>query len=273
MLPGAALSVEPAEVLRLDAPSPAMRGLPISEAQATESVQWLADLAIDRMERVFVGEKDWGKTKRTWSGLTVRREGFEIKTKRQYKDAKHGRWIQYRLRLPTKSKQGTPGGVIATVHRVTREGDLRLNAQPGDGDTHWRIESSVETPILFMARIQRWNRGVQLMALNIQGRMRVRLDSTATLTSYADYSEVPPALVIDPRFQQARLHLVEFEVDRVSKLGGDAAEEWGNLVENVIRDVFLKRQNEKLVGTLNKSIDKNRDALRLSITEWFKGGS
>ena len=53
-----------------------------------------------------------------------------------------------------------------------------------------------------------------------------------------------------------------FEVDRVSKIGGDVAEQWGELMEDILIERLVKRQNEKLVGKLNKSIDKERDDLK-----------
>ena len=122
----------------------------------------------------------------------------------------------------------------------------------------------------FTARIERWNLGVQLFSISVTGKLRVRLDATTSFAAYADYSEIPPALVIDPRVDSAVLHLEEFEVERISKIGGDVAEEWGELMEGVVREVFLKRQNEKLTGKLNKSINKHRDDLRLSMADWLK---
>ena len=252
--------------------SPAhVRSFFISESQARASVQWLADLAIKKMPRTFDGDKDWGKTKKVWSGVKIHREGIQLKTHRRFKERKHGHWIKYELTLPPKADQGARSGVIATVHRVMRDGDLQTSEQAGGprSDTHWRIESSVETPMIFNARVERWNLGVQWYSISVEGRLRVRLDSTSTLTSYADYAEVPPALVVDPKIQKAQLLLKEFEVNRVSKIGGDVAEEWGELMEKIVRDIFLKRQNEKLVAQLNHSIDQNRDDLRLSLAEWF----
>ena len=42
------------------------------------------------------------------------------------------------------------------------------------------------------------------------------------------------------------------------------------MIEKVVREVFLAKQNEKLTGKLNKSIDKHRDDLRLSMSDWLK---
>ena len=150
-----------------------------------------------------------------------------------------------------------------TVHRVRQVIDSVT------GEQRWQIESSIRAPMTFTARIQRWNLGVKLFSLTIKGDMRVRLKSTASVGFVADYAEVPPALVIDPRIEKAEVLLEHFEVDRISNIGGDVAEEWGELMEDVIRDRFLAKQNDKLVAKLNKSIDKERDDLRLSMADWI----
>ena len=45
---------------------------------------------------------------------------------------------------------------------------------------------------------------------------------------------------------------------------------WGELLEDILIERLVKRQNEKLVGKLNKSIEKERDDLKLSLSEWFE---
>ena len=245
------------------------RNIAISESQARSSVQWLADLALQKMPRVFEGDKDWGNTKEIVSGLKIRRDKLRISTKRRRKDVRHGRWIKYELSLPERSPSKDP--VNIKIHRVSPDGDLPIGGTEGQRqDVRWRIESTLETPMSFSARVERWNLGVQLWSISIVGKMKVRMDSVASLGAYADYSEIPPALVVDPKIQTAKLHLLEFEVDRVSKIGGDVAEEWGELMEKVVRGVFLKKQNENLTNKLNKAIDKHRDDLRLSLSTLFE---
>ncbi|NND98802.1 MAG: hypothetical protein HKN47_15895 [Pirellulaceae bacterium] len=244
----------------------------ISEAQARSSIQWLAELAIRKSPRVYQGDKDWGETKGVWLGMKWKRDGLLMKADRRIKELRHGRWIKYELILPEAGKETDhrSSAVVATIHRVMKTGDLQTGiANTAPTNAHWQIESSVVAPMRFTARVERWNRGVQWYSLSVNGKMRVQLDSIASLAFLADYAEVPPALVIDPKIQNAVLHLKDFEVDRVSKIGGDVAEEWGEMMERVVRDVFLKKQNERLVGKLNQSIDKSRDDLRLSMADWF----
>ena len=100
--------------------------------------------------------------------------------------------------------------------------------------------------------------------------MRLSLRSTASIGFETDYSEIPPALVFDPTIRQAKVSLDSFEVDRVSKIGGDIAEGWGEVVQKVIVETYVDHLNKKLVHKLNRAIDKERDDLRLSTAEWFR---
>jgi len=61
-----------------------------------------------------------------------------------------------------------------------------------------------------------------------------------------------------------------FEVDQISKIGGEVAEQWGELMEDLLVERLVKRQNEKLVSKLNRSIEKERDDLKLSLSVWFE---
>ncbi len=246
--------------------------LPISESQARASVQWLAELALRKSPRTYSGDKDWGETKKVWAGVKLRREGLQLKTKRRFKELRHGRWIKYELTLPPPSAPDSDqsGSVTAKIHRVRRTGDLQPGVPPvSQTNTHWQIDASIRAPMEFTARIERWNRGVQWYSIGIKGTMQVRMDTSSSLQFFADYTEVPPALVIAPSVTTAHLDLEEFEVDRVSKIGGDVAEEWGEMMEKVVRDVFLRKQNEKLARKLNQSITKHEDDLRLSLADWF----
>lgn len=231
---------------------------PMDEAQARVSVQWLADLAMAKVPRTFEGEKDWGKTKKIWSGIKIDRDGLKLKTHRRYREVENGRWIQYEVELPKSSS-----GANMTVHSVLPA------IHPETGAPSWKIRSSIIAPMKFKARLQRWNLGLKVFSLTVTGRIQVRMNSQTSLAFSADYSEIPPALVIDPIVESAGLVLQDFEVDRVGNIGGDVAEQWGELIQEVLVERFVKKQSERLVDKLNRSIEKERDDLRLSMADWI----
>lgn len=236
----------------------------LTAEQARASVQWLADLTLRSAPKTYDGDKNWGAQKKLWAGVKIRREGFKLKTHRRFREVNQGRWVRYEATLIDRA----PGGGTAAVAKVHQ---VQLRRDWVSGQSRWQIDSSITAPMTFTAQIQRWNLGVKLFSVTIRGEFTVRLDSTASVDFVTDYSVLPPALVFDPRVEQANLVLERFEVDRVSRIGGDVAEEWGELMEDVIRDRFLKRQNEQLVAKLNRAIDKERDHLRVSTLEWFSG--
>lgn len=240
---------------------PRVDAIHLSDEQARRSVQWLASVALRKLPESIDGDKGWGDTKRVWSGVDIKRDGWKLKTHRRYREVEHGRWVQYEVTFPPADSPKSP---TVLIHQVAPTHD------EATGQMRWRIDSSIVAPMKFTARIQRWNLGVRLFSITVRGEMRVRLSTSSTMAFFADYSEVPPALVIDPRVQQAFLELERFEVDRVSHVGGDVAEEWGDLMEELLVERLVRKQNDRLVQKLNRSIEKERDDLRFSLTDWFQ---
>lgn len=56
-------------------------------------------LVLDAIPHEYEDTRKWGGTKRVWDGVKVELDGLKVKTKRRWKDARHGTWKRYRLRL------------------------------------------------------------------------------------------------------------------------------------------------------------------------------
>ena len=233
------------------------QALNITNEQAKESIQWLATKASKHLPRTISGDKNWGDTKRVWAGVKMRMEGFKLRTNRRFRELEQGRWIKYDVALP----EIPPAIKITEVSQISDE---------STGQQSWVITSSIASPLEFTARIQRWNLGVKLFSMTVSGKARIRLNSTLSVGFHANYGEIPPGLVIAPSVQKAELVMEHFEVDRISKIGGEVAEQWGELLEEILIERLVKRQNEKLVSKLNQSIDKERDDLKISLAEWLE---
>ena len=229
-------------------------------------MQWLADLLVRKLPSSFDGEKDWGRTKRVWAGVKIRRDGFQLKTNRRYRQVEHGRWIRYELARP--AAKAATSVLIDSVARIA-EGHPASDTEDG-----WRIESTILAPMRFTARLERWNYGWKWYSVSVTGNFRVRLRSALSIRFIPDYTAIPPALVIDPRVDAAALELESFEVERISKVGGDVAEAWGEIVQGVIRERIRRHENPRLSSKLNRAIENHRDDLRLSMFDsaagWLK---
>ncbi len=232
----------------------------LSAEAAMESVQWLASLALEKMPRKIDGDKDWGETRRFWAGVKLRFDDGKLKTNSRVRRLEHGRWVQYEIELPDPKAANKP---TATIHQV------QFKSNEETGLRRWQIDSTIVAPMKFQARVQRWNMGVKLFSLTIEGKMRLRMKSSALIGFDVDYSEIPPALVFDPLIEDARIGLDAFEVDRVSRIGGDAAEGWGEVVQEVIVETYLSKLNDRLPVKINQAIAKERDNLRLSLADWL----
>ncbi|WP_164100806.1 hypothetical protein [Candidatus Laterigemmans baculatus] len=254
--PGAGVWAAEPPVTETPLPPQTGSALELTSEEATSSVQSLAAWAVTQLPRVYEGDKDWGETKKVWAGVKVRFDGLKLKTNRRFRELRHGRWARYQLSLPA-AEQGGPA-VEIVIDRVHQSPDGR-----------WQIEATITAPMAFVARVERWNLGVQWYSVSVEGDLRVRLRSTTTVGFYADYSEVPPALTVDPRVEMAELAIERFEVDRISKIGGDVAEELGDFLEDVFRDRLVEKENQRLATKLNKAIDKKRARLRWSLVDWF----
>ncbi len=170
-------AVDPAEASQTP-----FKPLGLTDAEALRSVQWLASFALDKMPRTIDGDKHWGDTKRVWSGVKVRFDGGKLKTHRRYRDRKHGRWVRYEIQLPE----------IDASNRVTAKiRDVQFQQQSQIGKPRWQVKSTVVVPMKFEARVQRWNLGVKLFSVTIEGRMRVRMKSTALIGLETDLTRDP----------------------------------------------------------------------------------
>jgi hypothetical protein len=230
-------------------------------AQARRTVQALVDRAIERLPHRYDGEKDWQRQKQVWAGIKIRREGLKWTTKRRWRDVRHGLQTRYRVEFPGPPETRPP--VAARIVRVERvPGDAAQRAE-------WEMEAEFSSPLDFSARVERWNWGVQWYSVEISGHMTVRLRCTGRLSAYPDFSEIPPAVAVDPRVLSAEVQLDEFHVDRISKVGGEVAEQWGELAKKIADEILLEKVSESLPSKLNRAIDKRREALRFSAADWL----
>lgn len=256
----------------------AQTSIRVTDEQARDSVQWLGEKFIAAAPRTFRGDDQWGETKRVWSGVEVDRDGWKLHTRRRHRELRHGRWVRYEITVPEPagSPAGTPTSplVIESVSPVLATAEnsgatAGLNADAEASVDRWRVKSRLQTPATFAVRVERWNLGVKLMSVEISGSFVMTLQLDTTLALLHDLSEVPPAIQLDVRVEQANLAITAFEVRRISKLGGDAAEELGNLADDVILKRWLRKENERLAQRLNDAIDKKRGDLRWSWSDWI----
>lgn len=221
-------------------------------------VQYAASGLLRHLPSVFEGDKDWCQTKKVFDGVEIKFRDGRLRTHRRWKDVDHGRWIRYRIELP---------GDGLRLNRTVYIDRVVAATPPMTG---YEMDVRIDTPIQFEIQMQRHVRGVKVSSVTVQGHARVVLETTTLVDTYSDITEIPPAMVIDPKILEAKLKLESFEVDRVSHIGGDVAEAWGEIAQETLVKIAVERQNEKLADRLRTAIEKNRDDLRFSTRDFIR---
>lgn len=238
-------------------------GISMTPDQTRQSVQWLADQVMHHVPRRIEGDDGWNDTKKIWAGVKVHRDGWELKTNRRWRELRHGRWVRYEIELP---QQASPppheSSDVVKIHSV-------MAVTSEDGLQSWRANATVSTPAQFSIRVERWNLGAKLYSIEVNGKMNLEMRAALTMGMSADFTDIPPAMQLDVAVEEASLVVSGFEVESISKLGGDAAEEIGDLAENTIGKVWIRKENARLVARLNTAIADNQDSLRWSMATWL----
>jgi hypothetical protein len=210
----------------------------------------IRDLARDHIPHRYEKKSGWGDQVERWDGLHVQLKGLRLLTKRRKKMVNHGTWKKYSAELVDPD----------------RDFQFRLNSLRKNANGKWIVHFSVRAELRLFGRLSEWIKGVQLISVSVDAQANVTLDVMALVGSRLDFSKVPPDLFLEPRVSQAKLTVNRFRVDRVSKAGGEIAQQVGRGVRAILDDK-IGRYQEKLVEKMNLSLERKRDDLKLSLSE------
>ena len=235
------------------APSDPLVLLPPEEAR--ELLQWGVDMVRQLLPETYTSDKHWAKKKRIQVGIKLRAEDGKLKTSRRHTEVGHGRWVRYtvRLRDPTDPNQ------------------LEIRVLSAEMDDAGRLQLAAEVDLMVDLDLhqQRWNLGTRLWRFSVDAEAKLRLEISGSVGFDFDITRIPPDVLISPQVDSARVDLADLKVKRISKLNGDIAESVGDLAASVIRHEYLPKQDAKLVDKLNRQIERKRDRLRISASDWL----
>lgn len=211
----------------------------------------LKGLVLEAIPHRYQEWDDWGRQAEQFAGVAWRRDpGGKFETKRQWVKVNDGIWRMYSAELvdPAKTfdvhlenlREETPGVVSFDLGFVA---SLKLHA-----------------------RQAQWLRGVQLYSFSAEGSARVRLRVTCTLGSQLDFRQLPPTIQLRPEVKQAALQLDDFRIDRVSKLGGEFAQQITRATRGELEEQ-LRKKSDSLVPKLNSQLKKNEQKLQISLSD------
>jgi len=213
----------------------------------------LVKLLLSAIPREYDNDKKWGGTKEVFDGVHVKFDNGKLKTKRKTKKVNHGTWKRYRIELMDPHERLT-----LTVDNLEEfeEGKFRFNLR-------------MAARLQLYGRLQEWNRGLRLFSISADAWSDVELAMKCEMSTSLDPTKLPPDLLLQPRFVDAELKLVQFKLERLSHADGPVIRELGDGLEDLLRKE-LQEKNQRLAVKLNRQVDKHQDDLRLSVTDWMK---
>lgn len=227
--------------------------LPPEEAQRV--LQWAADWVRQTLPAKYSGDKDWGKQTRLYAGVRLTKHDGHLSSKRRWVEVGHGRWIKYDIDLHDPS---SPDRLNIQITKAEIGPDQRIH-----------FEAQIDTRVDLQIQQERWNLGTRLFSVSVKGEAALRMLIAGDVGFAFDLTRIPPDVVADPNIRSTDLSLISLKVDRISKIGGDVAEAFGDVAERIIRDEYLPKQQAKITDRLNRQIDRRRDQFRFGASQWL----
>ncbi len=127
----------------------------------------------------------------------------------------------------------------------------------------------LEMPLALYSQLKQYQRDFQWYSISVKADATVLLEIESIVKIYVNAAKLPPDVRFDPVVERASISLVRFEVNRISHIGGDAAELMGKQLRGLL-DKKLEEYDEKLAEKMNKQIAKQKDRLSLSLSDWMQ---
>jgi hypothetical protein len=212
--------------------------------------QLITGLALKHMPHTWERNKGWGAQQVRWDGLEWERDGWELHSRRRWKEVNHGTWRKYSASLSEPERH------------------FRVNVS----DIRRKADDMLSFTIVFSARIDlfarqaEWIKGVQLYSVSAEGSAEIDLSLDMEMRAELAPGNLPPDLLFRPKVVGANLAIAEFRIDRVSKLGGEFAQQVTQLARAEM-DEEIAKKNTEIVSRINREIEDNADKLRLSLAD------
>ncbi|MBI2826568.1 MAG: hypothetical protein HYX69_17995 [Planctomycetia bacterium] len=230
-----------------------------ADAAFASSEQSLSELIrttiVDSLPREFTGQDKWGEKKAIASGLKFSTHGGRLKIDQRTKEVNHGLWTQYKATLIDPER-----------HLRVRLSGLRRTA-PGRLAFQLALAARVDGE----ARVERWRRGVKMLNFKAVAGSVVEAVLDCEVGIRTEATNFMPELVVEPHVDRVRLTLVDIDLKRVSKIGGDAAEELGDQLRHTLENELQARE-AKVASKLNEALVKHPEKLRFSAARLVSSG-
>jgi hypothetical protein len=230
------------------APAAASEEPPGAFTPSAEFQAWITDLARQHVPHEYEKRKNWGRTERTFDGVSVRLDDGRLQTHRKFKEANDGTWQMYRVRLKDPSAKF----------------DVRIANLRPLAEGRVAMEVTAVASLEVFARQALWQKGVQLFSLSAEADARVRLWAQAEVATRLDPTRLPSDIYLDPHITAARLDIPDFRLRRVGQFSGPVVRSLSHATREALEEK-IREENGKLVAALNKQIARQEKKLKLSL--------
>ena len=215
--------------------------------------QLLTNLVLENLPHDYVDEKKWGRQSERWDGVDVKFKDGKIRTHRRKKMVNHGTWKRY----------------TASLMNPTEEFSVRVTNMRQRPDASMAFDVECSAHVKLHGRQSKWIKGVQLYSLSADGHTKLNLSVSMQLETHLDITKFPPDLIFAPKATAANIEVKELRIDRISKAGGEFAQQVTKGVRSSLDEKIAKKE-KKLVEKINKKLREEKKSLRLSISEAAK---
>jgi hypothetical protein len=213
------------------------------EAASPDAIaQAVAQLIADAIPREYERKKDWGRQKEITTGVRSYGNFFKFDVHRTKTAVNHGVWKHYR----------------ATMIDPEQNLQVRIDGLRSVGAGRIAFTLFVTTKLHGWGRAKVYDRGIHLIALEAESDAKVSLWLDCEIALEAAPASFLTGIAVRPQVTKARMKLDEFQLRRVSDVGGPIVREVGDGVRHLIEDEL---NGPKLADKLNRSIEKRRDRL------------
>lgn len=154
-----------------------------------------------------------------------------------------------RTRIKVGDRLELPNGLWKKVNIVLEDPEKNLlvdvkefrQAEAGK----FKVLLDVETPIKADGTFQHWQKGISLLAFNSQADARVMIAVDCDVAVSLNAKVFPPEVVVDPKVQNLKLTIKDFNLIRVGKvLEGENAKWLGDEMKQVLQSALPLYEEE-----------------------------
>lgn len=229
-------------------PEPPPQSAPFTPSPEFQT--WLTDLVREHLPEKYEKRKNWGHTERRMSGLSLQLDDGRLKTHRKFDDVNDGRWTMYSAKLADPQEQ-----FEIEVSRMQELPDGRV-----------ALDLVAVAKLAVFGRQSLWTGGVQVFSLSAEADAKVRLAAHVEVATRLDPTVFPPDVHLAPTITAASFEILDFRLRRISRASGPLVRSLSHSVREMLEEK-LAEDNDKLVSKMNKSLAKEQDKLKLSLSE------